>query len=122
MPDERILQLEAGATLEDLIEPGLWVDACNIAITAIAQGDYIVTEKLKKNDVRQRQRIPALKAWCDKYTYRVPEKLKLAETILELMTGPDPRADRRWLDPKRRNGLRAVHEAISGRFEKAKKA
>ena len=61
VPDDQILQLEAGATLEDLIEPGLWVDACNAAITAIAKGDYVVTEKLKKSDVPRSQRIPALK-------------------------------------------------------------
>lgn len=116
VPLDRILQLEPGVTLEDLIEPGLWVDACNAAITAIAQGDYDVNENLDRKDVKPKERVPALKAWCSKRGYRVPEKLKIAEMILELMTGPEPRPDRRWLEPRRRSGLRSVHEAITARI------
>jgi predicted ATP-dependent endonuclease of OLD family len=117
VPDERIVQLESGVTLEDLIEPGLWVDACNRAIADIADGDYEVTEKLKRSDVPAKQRLAAVNDWCKQREYRRPEKLKIAETILELMTGPELRADRRWLDPKRRDGLRAVHKAIAGKVE-----
>jgi predicted ATP-dependent endonuclease of OLD family len=115
VPNERIVQLESGITLEDLIEPGLWIDACNRAITDIAHGAYAVTEKLNRSDIRAKQRVAALKEWCKQRDYRCPEKLKIAETILELMTGPDLRADRRWLDPKRRAGLVITHEVIAGK-------
>lgn len=120
VPLDRILQLEAGVTLEDLVEPGLWVEACNRAIATIAQGNYAVTDKLKVGDVRQKKRVSALNTWCSQRGYRAPEKLKLAETIIELMTGPEPRADRRWLDPRRRSGLRVVHESIAGKLAKVK--
>jgi hypothetical protein len=120
VPLERILQLEPGVSLEDLVEPGLWVDACNGAIAAIARGDYAVTDTLRASDIRQKQRLPALRAWCTQRGYRTPEKLKLAETIIELMTGPEPRADRRWLDPRRRSGLQAVHQSIVGTLAKGK--
>ena len=39
VPNNRILLLEAGVTLEDLVEPGLWIEVCNAAIAAIAKGD-----------------------------------------------------------------------------------
>jgi predicted ATP-dependent endonuclease of OLD family len=116
VPLDRILQLEVGSTLEDLIEPSLWVDACNEAIRVIAKGDYEVTDTLRRTDVKEKQRVASLRAWCMGRGYRVPEKLKLAEIILELMTGPNPRANRIWLDPRRRTGLRAVHSAITSSF------
>jgi hypothetical protein len=119
VPLDRILQLEPGVTLEDLIDPGLWVDGCNSAIVAIAQGDYDVGEELQRKDIKQKARVPALEEWCTKRGYRIPEKLKIAEMILELMTGPEPRADRRWLDTRRRSGLRAVHKAITQRVSDA---
>ena len=117
VPLERILLLEDGATLEDLVEPGLWQDACNLAIATISKGDYDVTDKLTLKDVLQKQRLARLQEWCEQRGYRTPEKLKIAETILELMVGPEPRADRRWLDLRRRDGLRTLHEAIAGKLE-----
>jgi hypothetical protein len=113
VPLARILHLESGVTLEDLIEPGLWVAACNATIAAIAQGDYEVAESLELKDIKQKGRVKTVATWCADRRYRVPEKLKIVETVLELMTGPEPRPDRRWLDPRRRSGLRQVHQAIT---------
>jgi predicted ATP-dependent endonuclease of OLD family len=119
VPTERILVLESGVTLEDLIEAGLWVDACNVAVATIANGNYDVSEQLTKKDIPRKERLAALAKWCEQRGYRTPGKLKIAEMVLELMTGPNPRADRRWLDPRRRDGLRAVHEAISGKLRQS---
>ena len=115
IPTDRIIQLERPVTLEDLIEPTLWLEAANRAISEIAAGDYPVNSLIGLRDIPATGRIGSLRTWCTREGYRTPEKLRLAETILELMTGPAPRTDRRWLDPRRRPGLRAVHEAIASR-------
>jgi predicted ATP-dependent endonuclease of OLD family len=121
VPEDRVVFLELGVTLEDLIEPSLWVDACNRAITDLAAGYYPVLDVLGVDDISERDRAEALTAWCQKRGYtRIPEKLAIAETIIELMTGPNPRADRRWLDPRRKAGLRPVHDRIVAKFPKQK--
>lgn len=118
VPDERIVQLEAGFVLEDLIEPGLFADACNAVVAEIAQGDYEVSQKLTTADIPESGRLAALATWCRRRHYRKPEKVRLAEAIIELMTGEGLRDDHRWLDPRRRDGLRAVHESIVSRLAK----
>jgi hypothetical protein len=115
IPADRILQLEPSILLEDLVEPGLWLEAANRAIAEIAGDDYPVNQLVTPGEIPRTGRIPALQAWCKAQGYRAPEKVRLAETILELMTGPTPRANRRWLDPRRREGLRVVHEGIVAR-------
>ena len=118
VPDERIVKLEGGFVLEDLVEPGLFANACNVVVAEIAYGDYEVSQKLTTADVPESGRLAALATWCRQHRYRRPEKVRLAEAIIELMTGEGLRDDRRWLDPRRRGGLRAVHEAIVSKLPK----
>lgn len=118
VPDERIVKLEAGFVLEDLIEPGLFAEACNAVIAEIADGDYTVSDTLATADIPESGRLAALAAWCNQRHYRKPEKVRLAEAIIDLMTGEEPRDDRRWLDSRRRERLLAVHEAIVSKLPK----
>jgi predicted ATPase len=112
VPDERIVKLEDGFVLEDLVEPGLFADACNAVIAEIAKDEYEVAHRLTEADIPESSRLDALATWCRLHRYRKPEKVRLAESIIEQMTGEAPRFDRRWLDPRRRDGLRAVHQGI----------
>ncbi len=118
VPEERIVKLEAGFVLEDLVEPGLFAAACNEVIAEIANDDYIVSQKLTAADIPESGRLAALATWCRGYRYRKPEKIRLAEAIIALMTGGELRDDRRWLDPRRRDGLRTVHEAVVSKLPK----
>lgn len=123
VPDDRVLHLEPDITLEDLIEPSLWVDAANQAISDLAVGHYPVADALTVDDLPEHERLAALSAWCKDRGYtRIPGKLHLAETIIGLMTGPELRANRRWLDPRRAAGLRDVHERLSAKLLKGRRS
>ncbi|MGI8828327.1 MAG: ATP-dependent nuclease [Candidatus Limnocylindria bacterium] len=113
---ERIVALESGFVLEDLLEPALFAEACNAAIADIAADEAHMRDAFEKADVPESRRLTALAEWCRKHGYGEPSKLLLAETIIRLMTGEKLRPDRRWLDPRRRSGLRGVHEAIMSRL------
>lgn len=113
---ERIVALESGFVLEDLIEPGLFADACNAAVGEIAGEGVVVCHKFETAAVPESGRLAALAKWCKTHGYREPSKLLLAETTIRLMTGEKLRPDRRWMDSRRKGQLQAVHAAIVSRL------
>lgn len=92
--------------LEDLVDPDLYAGAINDYLQSWPPGPK---EPLQGEDLPERERPAAVKAWCTHHGLSRPSKVHVAEAALRVMTRPTLRAKHRWADARRMQALLANH-------------
>jgi predicted ATP-dependent endonuclease of OLD family len=105
----RVLSLPANLTLEELIEPQLYVDAVNNLLRSWPPNVSGITIA----DLSSVNRSAAVTKWCKVHGTEAPGKLAVGEEVIRMMQGPSPRRNRQWLDANQKPAVAALHGHIT---------
>lgn len=105
----RVLSLPADLSLEDLIEPQLYVDAVNNLLKSWPPNVSGITIA----DLNSASRPASVKKWCKANGTEAPGKLAVGEEVIRMMQGLSPRRNRQWLDANQKPTVARLHGQIT---------